>query len=183
MRVEGEPHIVLMGLRGAGKSTVGRLLAGRLGLPFVDLDEVTSGVLGVASPAEGLRRLGEEAFREGEHEALATVLMRPTGVIALGGGTPTYQASGHLLTAMRGFRRIRVAYLHATPAELAERLRRTDLASRPGLLGGDPIAEIGELYRRRDGLYRELAELTIEVGTARPEETVEAVARWVAGAD
>jgi shikimate kinase len=161
------PHILLLGLRGAGKSTLGPGLARALGLGFLDLDALTSAVLGM-SPAEALRTLGEPAFRDGEHQALAQALVSPASVIALGGGTPTHPPCEALIRTLRqpadgAAASVRTLYLHAPPAELRARLAQTDLAKRPGLTGADPLAEIDALYARRDGLYRDLADAVVEV--------------------
>lgn len=170
------PVVVLIGLRGAGKSSVGAILARQLGREFVDLDPLTAAELGVGAPAEALRRFGVPAFREAESRALAAVLCdeRPM-VLALGGGTPTLEASRAQLVAVRDAGRARLIYLHGTPAELMARLAGTDLSQRPALLGAGVLDEVGTLYTARDGLYRDLAEDLIETGGRGADDVAAAV--------
>ncbi|MCH7962234.1 MAG: hypothetical protein IIC49_07845, partial [Planctomycetes bacterium] len=87
-----ERTVLLMGLRGSGKSTIGREFAAASGRTFIDLDELTLVRLGTESVAEAWARFGESAFRAAEREELDRVLRsRPSGrtIVALGGGTPT----------------------------------------------------------------------------------------------
>ncbi len=168
-------HILLIGLRGSGKSTVGAMVAAALGRPFVDLDPLTAGVLGFAAPGDALRTLGEPAFRDGEHQALAQVLVGPPAVVALGGGTPTHEPCAELIRALTSDGRVRVLYLRASPAVLRARLSATDLSTRPGLLGGDPLAEIEALHTRRDPLYLGLAQGVVAVDGQRAEDTAASV--------
>jgi shikimate kinase len=152
--------IVLMGLRGSGKSTLGRALAERLGRRFVDLDDRTAAALGCATPGEALRTHGEPAFRGAEAEALCGALGEAGIVLALGGGTPTAPGAADLLRERSADGRAAVLYLRASAAALAERLAVAEQRGgpeRPPLVGDDPIGEIGLLLERRDGLYRELA--------------------------
>jgi len=151
-----------MGLRGSGKSTLGRRLAEVLSCPFVDLDEVTAGVLGRASAADALRELGEAAFRAGEAKALADVRVLRAGVVSLGGGTPTGKA-GSLLLHDRRLAGATLVYLRAEPPTLRSRLAATDVATRPSLTGADPLVEIEVVFARRDPLYLEIADEVIAV--------------------
>lgn len=167
--------IILLGLRASGKTTLGHALAARLGRPFIDLDDVTARVLGVATSGDALRTLGEPAFRRGECEALTMTLnttVRPNPVLSLGGGTPTYPASHELLVSQRDTGS-RLVYLHAPPETLIKRLQQTDLARRPALTSGsDPLTEVSTLYARRDPIYRELATDVVEVGGASEPEVL-----------
>src|SRR3954471_181193 len=81
-------NLVLMGLRGSGKSTLGRRLASKYRLRFVDLDERTPGYLGVRSVSEAWTKYGESSFREAELRALRAVIAEEPNILALGGGTP-----------------------------------------------------------------------------------------------
>jgi shikimate kinase len=148
--------IVLMGLRGSGKSTLGRALAAALGRPFIDLDDRTAAALGLATPGEALRAHGEAFFRQAEAGALHAALAEPGVVLALGGGTPTAPGAADMLRAHAAAGGHRLLYLRAEPATLAARLAQ-DGPDRPALLGEDPIAEIATLFERRDPLYRSLA--------------------------
>lgn len=173
-------QIVLIGLRGSGKTTLGRAIAQRAGRAFIDLDDLTPAHLGCASVREAWAAHGEPAFRAAEAHALADVLGRPGTVLALGGGTPTAPGAADLLRAARAGRRAWLAYLRAGAAHLRARLAGADLSLRPALLGSDPLAEIDAVLAARDGLYRGLADAVIEVGGLSPleaEAALESAAR------
>ncbi len=161
-------HILLAGLRGSGKTTLGRLLADRLTLPFVDLDDRTARVLSRDTCAQALRDLGEPAFRAGEAKALAQVLSDPPSVVSLGGGTPTAPGARELIKASGAL----VLYLRLTPKRLAARLAQTDLESRPSLTGHGVIEEIEQLFAQRDPIYQRLGE-TLDIETEGPVQTLE----------
>jgi shikimate kinase len=111
-------HIVIVGYMGSGKSTVGRLLAGRLGRPFIDLDHYIQEALVMPVP-EIFRQKGELFFRKKEHQYLKEVLAGPAdAVIALGGGTPCYSGNMDLVLKHTS----RVCYLMLSVTELVERL-------------------------------------------------------------
>jgi len=157
--------VLLAGLRGCGKSTAGRLLADRLGRPFVDLDDATLARLGVGSVEEAWSALGEPAFRAAELEALAEALtLSPDAVVALGGGTPMIDGFADVA---RG--RGAVVYLHASPEVLRGRVVDGDPA-RPPLMrpadGGSvsAVEEIEAVYGLRDPVYRRLAKRVVEAG-------------------
>lgn len=165
-------NIVLMGLRGSGKSTLGQSLAVRLGCAFVDLDELTAARLGCVDVPEAWSRCGPEAFRKAETEALQEVIRHAHQVIALGGGTPTAPgAEGVLLTAMKTGT-TRLVYLRATPATLRTRLSLTDTSSRPSLTGGGVIDEVQRVFDVRDPRYLELASDVLEVDGLREDESL-----------
>lgn len=153
--------VVLVGLPGAGKSTVGRQLARRLGTQFVDSDHVIEDRLG-CSIREYFDREGEQAFRDLEQAVLAELVQRPGIVLSTGGGAVLRPANRAALKA-GGW----VVYLKSSPAELFKRLRHDK--TRPLLQGGDPLQKLKDLYRVRDPLYREVAHHTVETG--RPSVT------------
>jgi shikimate kinase len=175
--------IILMGLRASGKSTLGQLLATRLSLTFVDLDDVTAAQLGCVDVPEAWARHGHDAFRKAEAEALSDVLAHASShspshagqIIALGGGTPTAPGAEAILRNAIASRTIQLIYLRATPATLRARLARTDTSSRPSLTGGDVIDEVQRVFDARDPLYQSLATHTINVDAMREREVVEKI--------
>jgi shikimate kinase len=163
--------IALVGPRGAGKSTVGRLLARALDRPFVDLDVEVEGRVG-ASIAELLARHGEPGFRDLEARALRDALAGvPPPVVATGGGAPLRPTSRALLAE-----EARVVYLAAAPEVLAARVAADPLSSarRPALAPGGPLEEARALVAARDPVYREVAEVVVDA-SGPPEEVVRAI--------
>ena len=147
--------IALVGLPGSGKSTVGRQLARRLQLPYIDSDQVIVERLG-CTIREYFEREGEERFRDVE-ESVIDELTQQQGVLSTGGGAVLRPANrAHL----RG--RGKVVYLKSTPEELFRRLRHD--TSRPLLQAADPLERLRELYAVRDPLYRETAHFVTETG-------------------
>ncbi len=163
-----EHHILLAGLRGSGKTTLGRLLAERLGSAHVDLDDRTARELGSESCARALTELGEPAFRAGEARALEHVLSEPACVVSLGGGSPTAPGAAELFESSGA----RVFYLRLAPRTLADRLEQTDLRDRPSLTGRGVIEEIRTLYDARDPLYLTLGQ-TLDIDHEPIERTLE----------
>lgn len=166
--------IALVGLRCAGKTSVGRALARHLATVFVDLDDETVRASGLDLPGAGalLTQVGEPRFRALEQLALEKVLERgDVRVLATGGGVVERASNRELLR-----RATRCVWLCAGLEVLSARLER-ERASRPALLGLDPVAEVEALARRREPLYREVAQLTIDVGTLAPEALARSIAR------
>ena len=147
-------NLFLVGLPGAGKSTLGRSLARRLGMPFVDADTELERRLGVTIPTI-FEIEGEAAFRDREEASLAELVVRTGIVLATGGGAVIRPANRERLKANGT-----VVYLHAEPATLRERTRKSH--HRPLLNTADPFARLMELYAQRDQLYREVADIVLE---------------------
>lgn len=154
-------HLILMGMRGAGKTTLGRAAALRLGCAFIDLDELTLRAMGAASVREAWERSGESGFREGEARALRDALARPAGVIAMGGGTPMAPGAAELLKAAAE-RGAAICYLRLPASALRARLRAAAPGDRPSLTGADPVAEIDAVLAAREAAYRGMATDVIE---------------------
>ena len=153
--VETGRHVVLVGLMGVGKSTVGRRLAKELARPFADADEQVELRAGRSIPTI-FRELGEPRFRQFESEVLADLLARPTPlVIAAGGGVVTGAGNRSALEASGAF----VVWLRASAAFLA---RRTDPTHRP-LLAGDAEASLARLLAERTPLYEAVADVSVDV--------------------
>ena len=139
-------HIVLIGLPGAGKSTVGPPLAERLGLPFLDLDAEIERRSGRSIPAI-IRTDGEPAFRDLEHQVTAELATAEPAVLAPGGGWITRPDTVALLRPGA-----RLVHLKVTPEAAIRRLGSARLA-RPLLDGNDPLARIKALEAARSAAY------------------------------
>jgi shikimate kinase len=149
--------IGLIGLPGSGKSTVGRQLAKRLGVSFIDSDVAVEQRLG-CSIREYFEREGENSFRDVEEAAIAE-LTRVTyqGVLSTGGGTVLRKSNRENLRTNSY-----VVYLRSSPEEVFKRLRND--RNRPLLQVGDPLQRLRDLFAARDPLYRETAHLVVETG-------------------
>lgn len=148
--------ISLVGMPGAGKTTIGRRIARELGLSFRDSDEEIERRLGVPI-REFFEARGEDAFRDLEQEVVAGLAQQPACVLATGGGTVLRPANRAALRAAGT-----VIYLHACPDDLFRRLRHD--TRRPLLQVADPLARLRELFRQRDALYRQTAHRILETG-------------------
>lgn len=160
-------NIFLVGLMGAGKSTVGRILARRLGKRFVDTDHEIEKRNGVTIPVI-FEIEGEAGFRKREQEVLADLAQEPGLVLSTGGGIVLRPENREVLRE-QGF----VVYLSARPELLAERTRHD--RSRPLLNVDDPLARLRELHAVRDPLYREVAHAIVETGRGAPQQVVQAI--------
>jgi shikimate kinase len=154
--VESAISVALIGLPGSGKTTVGRQLARRLQLPFVDSDHEIEIRIG-CSIREFFEREGEVRFRDIEEEVLDTLTQAPAKVVSTGGGSVLRAANRQHLRE-RG----RVVYLKSTPEELFRRLRHD--TNRPLLQVADPLLKLKNLFAERDPLYREVAHFVLETG-------------------
>jgi shikimate kinase len=144
-----------VGLPGSGKSTVGRQLARRLGLPFSDSDHVIEQRIG-CSIRSFFESEGEAAFRDLEEQVIAE-LCSQDGVVATGGGAILRPANRERLRGAG-----HVVYLRSSPDEVFRRVRHDK--GRPLLQVSDPMKKIRELYAERDPLYRETAHFVVETG-------------------
>ncbi len=167
-------HVVLMGLRASGKSTLGERLAGGLGVAFTDLDDLTAEALGEEQVGVALAKHGEARFREAEADVLERVLHGPARVIALGGGTPTGPRAYRMLVDARDAELVTLVYMHADAATLRGRLG-ADPTPRPSLTGAGTVEEVEQVYARRDPLYRELADFDVDA-TGSVQAVVDAIA-------
>jgi shikimate kinase len=153
------PRITLVGYRGTGKSTVAGLLATRLGCGWQDADTALEDRVG-CSIATLIRTRGEPAFRDQESTLLAELLAGCDGILATGGGVVLRPANRELLR--RAGRP--VVWLQAAPGVVRGRLAAdpTTASRRPGLTGGDPLAEVETAIRDREPLYRESADVIVD---------------------
>jgi shikimate kinase len=158
-------RLVLTGFMGAGKSTIGRLLAARLGWDFLDLDAHLERRTGATVP-EIFALHGEARFRRLESTALASALTHRSTVIALGGGTPESLTNRLLIEQTPGTFTI---FLDAPFPTLFDRCVLQDL-ERP-VLDDPELAQ--NRFASRHPLYVQLAGITIDTSTLTPEETVD----------
>jgi len=164
--VPQERSIVLVGLMGAGKTTVGRRLAKRLGLPFVDADAEIEAAAGLCV-AEIFERFGEAYFRDGERRIVARLVEGPPRVIATGGGAFMDSATRALILS-----RCTAIWLDGDPDTLAERAARR--GRRPLLEGKDSRALLRELAAERNPIYAE-AHLAVRGDLAAHAQTVDRI--------
>lgn len=163
--------IVLVGLMGAGKSTVGRRLARRLGLPFVDTDAAIEDAAGY-SAAEMFERYGENDFRDGERRLVARLVDGQVRVIATGGGVFADPGTRQLLN-----HRAITVWLDAPVDVLASRTSRRD--TRPLLRNGDHKGTLERLAKEREPAYSE-AHIRVTSGNSAHGEVVEAIVKALA---
>jgi shikimate kinase len=161
--------ICLIGLPGSGKSTVGRQLARRLGLSFIDSDQAIEKHIG-CTIREYFELEGEESFRDVEQSTLAELTSASFSaarqslgnakyktVLSTGGGAVLRAANRQALRQSG-----QVVYLHSQPDDIFKRLRHD--RNRPLLQVGDPLQRLRDLYAVRDPLYRETAHFVVETG-------------------
>lgn len=158
--------VVLVGLMGVGKSTVGRRLARRLGIPFVDSDSAIEDAAGY-SPAEIFERYGEQDFRDGERRLVARLIEGEIRVIATGGGAYVDPRTRELLNE-----RAITVWLDAPVDVLADRTSRRD--TRAQLRQGDPKVTLARLSEERRPSY-EQAHIHVKSGDGAHREVVEAI--------
>jgi shikimate kinase len=168
--LKSPPLIFLIGYRGAGKSTVARLLAERLGWQWVDTDESIEACRG-----KTIREIfavdGEQGFRTAESKLLAEICQSKHRVVATGGGLVLAEANRKLMRTAG-----RVVWLQADPATLWKRLQSdpTTPERRPPLAGG-ALSEVEQVLLAREPLYRECAHWSVSTAGRSPIEVVDDV--------
>ena len=161
--------IVLVGLMGVGKSTVGKRLAARLGLPFVDADHAIEEAADL-SIAEIFEKFGEAHFRDGERRVISRLIEGEPKVIATGGGAFMQPETRTLI-----LERAIAIWLDADIEVLVDRVRRRS-GTRPLLNGRDEHKVLTELAAVRNPVYA-LAPIHIRSQAAPHEDTVEAIVK------
>jgi shikimate kinase len=160
-------RIILVGMMGAGKTTVGQRLAGRLGWDYLDSDTQVMTDTGRTVP-ELFADQGEAAFRAAEARVLAEALSGDQPVVVSAAGGVVLSAANRARLTRSG----RVVWLRADPKVLAERVG--DGRGRP-LLGDDPAAALLDLNRVRRPLYESVADVVVDVDHLAPDEVVSRV--------
>jgi shikimate kinase len=163
--------IVLIGFMGAGKSSTGKALARKTGLPRFDTDEIVSTRFGL-SVAEIFATLGEEGFRDAETEALRQFSAATPAIIVTGGGIVLRPGNVHLLRALGV-----VISLEAGEETLFQRISRR--AARPLLQTRNPRETLMELLRVREPLYRAAADVRLDTSRLTHDEVVEAILKSI----
>ncbi len=158
--------IALVGLMGVGKSTIGRRLATRLSLPFVDADHEIEQAAGMTI-SEIFAKYGEAEFRNGEMRVIGRLVDGPPKVLATGGGAFMHPATRDLILA-----RAIAVWIDADVSVLAERVGRKD--NRPLLAGKDPFEVLSALAEIRNPTYA-LAPIHVRSQSAPHESTVDAI--------
>ncbi len=160
-------NIVLIGFMGSGKTSIGRLVAQRLGFQFIDTDAVIIERVGMQIP-EIFERHGEAWFREQETCTLRSLGILNRAVISTGGGVVTRETNHELLRDL-GF----VVWLTASEEVIFERVSRNK--KRPLLQTADPRETVRKLLTERRPLYEAVAEFTLETTTLAHEMTATAL--------
>jgi shikimate kinase len=160
-------NLFLVGLMGAGKTTLGRQFARWLSKRFIDADHELEARLGVSIPTI-FEIEGEDAFRDREQAVISDLVTLENIVLGTGGGAVLREANRRSLAANGT-----IVYLHADPATLYERIRHS--RHRPLLKSADPAGRIAELYAIRDPIYRSVAHHVI---ASDRDEAMRFARRW-----
>lgn len=169
-------HLFLIGFRGSGKSSVGRVLATSIGRPFVDTDIRIADQTG-NSISEIFARDGERAFRDLESNAIEDLSQVPASVVSLGGGAILRQANRNRLRELG-----RSVWLKASAEVLAKRIAVDEERGlrRPSLTGAGVIEEIQSLLTEREPIYRDASDWGLETDGRTVDELARLIADWYA---
>ncbi len=165
-------NIILIGYRGSGKTTLGKMLANRQWLNFVDVDDQVRKRFDNATVAAIWETHGQQAWRDAEVQVTQELCAKDGQVIALGGGTLLEPAARRTVLEAQHANRI---YLHCEPEELYDRIRQDpgSISNRPDLtqLGGG-LDEIKQVLIEREPIYRAVADKVFDVTHLRPENAL-----------
>ena len=156
--------VVMVGMMGAGKTAVGRALAARLKVPFLDSDHEIESAANMTIP-EIFARDGEEFFRQKERQVIARLLEEECGILSTGGGAFLAEENRRIISQKGAS-----VWLNADLGVLWNRVRHRD--TRPLLRTADPARVLRDLLAIRDPLYREIADVIIETDERPPRMVV-----------
>lgn len=170
-------NLYLIGYRGTGKTTVGRLLADELGWKWIDTDEIVQQNSGRVI-ADIFREQGESGFRDLESLAVERVAELSNHVVSLGGGAILRPANRALIQASG-----KTIWLKADPLTIITRLSADEATptSRPNLTDQAGIAEIRQVLSQRESIYAEMADWEIDTVRNLPDEISAQIAAWLRG--
>lgn len=167
-------HVILIGFMGAGKTTVGTACARMFGLPLLDTDQMIEEMAGTTI-SEIFAKQGETAFRRIETAVLKALLERKeTAVISVGGGLPLLEENRRMLKQIGT-----VIYLEVSPETVLSRLKGD--TTRPLLQGGDAREKVYDMIGRRDPIYRQAADLIVNVDGREVEKIAEELRERIGG--
>ncbi|MFA4966811.1 MAG: shikimate kinase [Candidatus Margulisiibacteriota bacterium] len=164
-------NIILIGFMGVGKSEVGRGLAARLGMEFIDTDELIEGTE-EKKIAEIFAEKGEEYFRDLETEIIKTLEDYDNFVISTGGGIVLREENVKMLKEIGP-----LVLLTSRPEAIFERLK--DAKDRPLLEKGDKMENISQILGKRNPVYEKAADFKVDTSDIAPEKAVEEIAKWL----
>ncbi|MEM1212924.1 MAG: shikimate kinase [Planctomycetota bacterium] len=167
--------LVLLGYRASGKSTLGRLLADRLDLPFTDVDDAIRARFDHRTVAEIWDTDGEPAYRTVEVQVMQQLAQQTDHVVALGGGTPMQPVAAQAIAAAPHALRV---YLYADAQTLTDRLNADapNRDQRPALTSADSLLdEITTTLAEREPTYRRLADLTLDITQLTPDQAADQI--------
>jgi len=170
-------NIVLIGYRGAGKTGVGKTLAAKIGVSFLDTDDMIEARTG-RTIAEIVGQKGWSFFRKLEREALTDLGPVEGAVIATGGGIPEDPENREILRRLG-----RVVWLKATEEETVRRIRGDGSTGtrRPPLAGGDLLSEIEKILKRRNPCYEAAADWTVDTTGKAVDAVADEILRMIEG--
>ncbi|MSR28248.1 MAG: hypothetical protein EXS03_01575 [Phycisphaerales bacterium] len=164
-------------MRGAGKTTVGKVAATRLGCTFIDLDDRVLELLGASSVKTVFEECGEAVWRDGEARALADTLRTPGAIVAVGAGAPEVAQCAELIRLARGAGWT-IIHLDASEESIKHRIGRA-LGDRSPLTNLAPLDELLALARRRRPCYESLADASVDGSIDGVESVADSLVRLV----
>lgn len=163
--------IILIGFRCSGKTTIGKIIAKKLAMEFMDTDDVIEHRTGMTIEAL-VKKEGWKYFREIEKKIVVELSQQDSMVVATGGGIPLDRNNVKKLKTS-GW----VVWLKARPSVIKQRMRQQLKSGlpRPSLTGRDPVEEVDEILAERSALYQKIADFVVETDTKSPREEAEQI--------